>query len=248
MIYTFLFEYNMVVQPALVAQLYALSNWRPGGRGFNPRRGWQHSFVEINREIFSMVILPLPLIQEGHLSVSGERMCTILVNRLEDQACPVNVWLGKLTMLDMTPLGWLGRKTSTQTNKHGCITNRVYTLNPNNGVIKRLWSTLREFWHLYTNIYIYQITPSYLELWFLDNRQSNQRMSQGWLMYYLGCVYNVTRVTRLTDVLLRMCLQCHKVDMYYLGYYLGCVYNVTRLTDVLSRMCLQCHKVDWCNT
>ena len=29
-------------------------------------------------------ILRLPLIQEGQLSVSGERMCTILVNRLED--------------------------------------------------------------------------------------------------------------------------------------------------------------------
>ena len=27
------------------------------------------------------------------------------------------VWLGKLTALDMTPLGWLGHKTSTQTNK-----------------------------------------------------------------------------------------------------------------------------------
>ena len=26
------------------------------------------------------------------------------------------MWLGKLTMLDMTPLGWLGRKTSIQTN------------------------------------------------------------------------------------------------------------------------------------
>ena len=57
-----------------------------------------------------------PLIQEGQLSVSGKRMCTILVNRLEDYAYPVNVWLGKLTALDMTPLGWLGRKTSTQTN------------------------------------------------------------------------------------------------------------------------------------
>ena len=68
-------------------------------------------------EIFSTVILSLPLIQEGQLSVSGERMCTILVNRLEDWACPVNVWLGKLTALDMTPLGWLGRKTSTQTNR-----------------------------------------------------------------------------------------------------------------------------------
>ena len=27
---------------------------------------------------------PLPLIQEGQTSVSGEQMCTILVNRLED--------------------------------------------------------------------------------------------------------------------------------------------------------------------
>ena len=57
---------------------------RPGGRGFNPRRGRQHSFMEIDHEIFSTVILSLPLIQEGQLSVSGERMCTILVNRLED--------------------------------------------------------------------------------------------------------------------------------------------------------------------
>ena len=66
------------------AQLDAPSDWRPGGRGFNPRRGRQHSFVEIDHEIFSAVILSLPLIQEGQLSVSGGRMCTILVNRLED--------------------------------------------------------------------------------------------------------------------------------------------------------------------
>ena len=70
-------------KPASVAQLDAPSDWRPGGRGFNPRRVRQHSFVEIDHEIFSTVILSLPLIQEGQLSVSGERMCTILVNRLE---------------------------------------------------------------------------------------------------------------------------------------------------------------------
>ena len=46
-------------------------------RGFNPCRGRQHSFVEIDHEIFSTVILSLPLIQEGQLSVSGERMCII---------------------------------------------------------------------------------------------------------------------------------------------------------------------------
>ena len=67
-----------------VAQLDASSDWRPGGRGFNPRRGRQHSFVEIDHEIFSTVILSLPLIQKGQLSVSGERMCTIPVNHLED--------------------------------------------------------------------------------------------------------------------------------------------------------------------
>ena len=50
---------------ALVAQLDAPSDWRPGGYGFNPRRGWQHSFVEIDHEIFSTVILSHPLIQEG---------------------------------------------------------------------------------------------------------------------------------------------------------------------------------------
>ena len=33
---------------------------------------------------FLRSFLSLPLIQEGWLSVSGERMCTILVNRLED--------------------------------------------------------------------------------------------------------------------------------------------------------------------
>ena len=69
--------------PASVAQLDAPSDWRPGGRGFNPRRCRQHSFVEIDHEIISTVILSLPLIQEGQLSVSGERMCTLLVNRLE---------------------------------------------------------------------------------------------------------------------------------------------------------------------
>ena len=68
-----------------MAQLDAPSDWRPGGRGFSPRRRrQQHSFVEIDHEIFSTVNLSLLLIQEGQFSVSGERMCTILVNRLED--------------------------------------------------------------------------------------------------------------------------------------------------------------------
>ena len=49
-----------------------------------PPPGRQHSFMEIDHEIFSVVIFSLPLIHEGQLSVSCKRMCTILVNRLED--------------------------------------------------------------------------------------------------------------------------------------------------------------------
>ena len=68
--------YVLYSKPASVAQLDAPSDWRLGGRGFNSRQGQQHSFVEIDHEIFSTVILSLPLIQEGQLSVSGERICT----------------------------------------------------------------------------------------------------------------------------------------------------------------------------
>ena len=39
-----------MIKPASVAQLDAPSDWRPGGRGFNPRRGRQHSFVEIDHK------------------------------------------------------------------------------------------------------------------------------------------------------------------------------------------------------
>ena len=75
-----------------------------------PLLGWQHSPVEIDHEIFSKAILSLLLIQEGQLSVSGGRMRTILVNRLEDEACPGKVWL-----VNKTPLGWLDHNTITQT-------------------------------------------------------------------------------------------------------------------------------------
>ena len=71
---------KLPMKPASVAQLDAPYDWRPGGCGLNPCQGWQHSFVEIDQEIFSTVILSLLLNQEGQLSVLGERMCTILFN------------------------------------------------------------------------------------------------------------------------------------------------------------------------
>ena len=68
---------------ALVAQLDAHLTGGQKVVGLTPR-DWQHSFVEIDHEIFSTVILSLHLIQEGQLSASGERMCTILFNYLEN--------------------------------------------------------------------------------------------------------------------------------------------------------------------
>ena len=51
--------------PGSVAHLDGASVWKPGGCGFNPRLDWQHSFLEIDHEIFSTDILSFPLIQEG---------------------------------------------------------------------------------------------------------------------------------------------------------------------------------------
>ena len=45
----------------------------PGVTSWNPQCG---HITFMDHGIISMVILPLPLIQEGHLSVIGESMCT----------------------------------------------------------------------------------------------------------------------------------------------------------------------------
>ena len=52
------------------------SYWRSGVCRLDPSQVWQQSFMEIDHEIVSIVILSLPLIQEGQLSVSREGMCT----------------------------------------------------------------------------------------------------------------------------------------------------------------------------
>ena len=51
------------------------SAWYEAGRGFDPLVR-QHTFVAIGHVIISTAILPLPLIQIGQLSVTGERMYT----------------------------------------------------------------------------------------------------------------------------------------------------------------------------
>ena len=61
-----IFSWKYFVGNLLVSTLGNILSWR------------------FDHEIFLTVILSLPLVQEGQLSVSGKRMCTILVNCLED--------------------------------------------------------------------------------------------------------------------------------------------------------------------
>ena len=49
--------------------------WTVDGRGYDPR-GRLHSLVEIGHGIMPMAIISLALIQEGQLSISGEKVCT----------------------------------------------------------------------------------------------------------------------------------------------------------------------------
>ena len=116
---------------------------------FDPRRVSNIFSWRFDHERFSTVILSLPLIQKGQLSVSGEIMCTILVNRLDDWACPVKVWLGKLTALDI-PLGWLSRKTSTYSDQGYLLTYGIgaffkvyrYTANALRSLLRLIWTDL----------------------------------------------------------------------------------------------------------
>ena len=58
------------------------------------------------------------LIQEGQMSVSGERMCLIMDNCLEEEACSVKVWLDKLIKLKLTQwVDWFIKPQHKQTNK-----------------------------------------------------------------------------------------------------------------------------------
>ena len=71
-------------EPASVAQLDACPTCDQEVGGFDHCRVGTILSWGFDNEIFSMVILSLPLIQEGQLSVSGERMRSPSVNLLED--------------------------------------------------------------------------------------------------------------------------------------------------------------------
>ena len=82
--FVFFFIHNtFFLERASVAQLDARPTGDQEVAGSIPA-GSATFFMEIDNERFSTTIFSLPLIQIGQLSVSGERMCTILVNHLEN--------------------------------------------------------------------------------------------------------------------------------------------------------------------
>ena len=86
------------------------SEWRSGIRGFDPRRFQQHSTVlrDWSWNIFYSHSLP---------SADPRRtLVSFWQHNVHKYSFPGKVWTGKLTALDMTLMGWLGRKSATQTN------------------------------------------------------------------------------------------------------------------------------------
>ena len=77
------FYQNAYLVTAVVYGLYPVRD-PAAGAAAKPREWSSSSVPRAPSSSPSMVILSHTLIQEGQLSVSGERMCTILVNRLED--------------------------------------------------------------------------------------------------------------------------------------------------------------------
>ena len=101
---TFIVTCSLIVNLISIYYLVARPRWLGSdlssrGGGFDRHRV---SSILLWRLIMKYLLRLLSL-------VSGERMCTILVNRLEDKARPLKVRLGKLTALDITQLDWLGR-------------------------------------------------------------------------------------------------------------------------------------------
>ena len=60
---------------SLVGSVGCMSDIGSGGCMFDPYLVQPHSFMEIDHELFSTIILFHQLFQEGHYSFSGKRMC-----------------------------------------------------------------------------------------------------------------------------------------------------------------------------
>ena len=84
-------------------------DWWWGGCGFDPHLVRNILSWRLIMRYFLRTFSPFHWFKKGSWLYLAKECPQILVNHLEDKACPGKVWLGKMTLMD-----WLGRKTSTQ--------------------------------------------------------------------------------------------------------------------------------------
>ena len=95
------------------------SDWRPGGRGFNPAEVGNILSWRLIMKYFLRPFSPFRWFKKGSWQFLAKECAQYCLT-----ACPVNVWIGKLTW---PHLGWLGRKTSTQTKLNNMLTLYIRT-------------------------------------------------------------------------------------------------------------------------
>ena len=81
---------------------------------FDPHQVWQYSFKDIDHEIFSTVLFPSADSRRAVVSFWQKNVHKYWLTAWRIKPAQKQV-LGKLTRLDMTQMGLLGCKTSTQT-------------------------------------------------------------------------------------------------------------------------------------
>ena len=91
------------------------SDWWSGGCRFNSHSVGNILLWRLIMKYRLRLLSPFCWFKKGSFQFLAKECAQFLVNRLKDYACPVTVWLDKVTTLDMAPIGWLGRETSTQT-------------------------------------------------------------------------------------------------------------------------------------
>ena len=104
----------IIVVASLCGSVRCTFDWCSGGHGSDLHWAWQHSFMEIDHQIFSRVILSNDS-RRAFVSFWWKNVLIYWLTAWRTKPAKEKVWLGKLTMLNMTPRGLLGCKISTQT-------------------------------------------------------------------------------------------------------------------------------------
>ena len=105
------------VWAGLSGSIGCVFDWCSGGCGFDPCQVGNSLPWRLIMKYFLRSFSPFCWFKKGSCQFLAKK-CAVQywLTGKRSLHCPVKVWLGKLTTLDMTPVCWMGHKTSTQTN------------------------------------------------------------------------------------------------------------------------------------